>query len=75
MAAPGSKTYRLLSVLQEYAPDASAQQLCAEVIQRMEANAEPEDVQVQQLAGALTDGLSCGNWPWKVMNPESEQWR
>lgn len=64
MASPDSAEYKMLGILQSYAPDGAARQQCAEVLQQMEADhASPEQI-VSYFAGALVDGLNYGNWLW-----------
>lgn len=54
--------YKLLSILQEYAPDQAGQQSCTELYNSLpHANVHE---QVRHLACALVDGLQYGNWPW-----------
>ena len=65
MLADGN-AYKLLEILQSYAPDRCAQQQCAELVQEMEADGLSENEMVSRLAGALLDGLTYGNWLWDM---------
>lgn len=60
----GSKAYRLLGLLQEYAPNAGAQQDCTNMYNSaIEDGADEKELEIL-LVGAIGDGLKYGNWPW-----------
>jgi len=61
-----TKAYRLLGILQEYAPDQDAQVICTTIFHRMRADGLTERDLEKQLVTALSDGLHHGNWPWIV---------
>jgi hypothetical protein len=60
------RAYSLLTVLQSYAPDAGAQQLCTDeqAQARRDNPRDPEGVRYAALA--IADGLMYGNWPWTL---------
>jgi hypothetical protein len=64
-------SYRLLGIIQEYAQDAIAQQICADAyneLQRRMLGAQRERGVTKIMAGMLYDGLAYGNWPWVSFN-------
>lgn len=61
------KSYQLLGILMEYAPNGDAQFECSQLRNSMIADGMSEDEVVRQLAGVLVDGLSHGNWPWTAL--------
>ena len=64
MANPASKTYQLLSMLQSYAPNGTAQNDCTRLLHELEGDELTERQIVRALAAWLLDGLDHGNWPW-----------
>jgi hypothetical protein len=54
-----SPEYKLLSVLQHYAPTGKDQQIVSDMM-----NGIPPEHQARTLAGMIFDGLTFGNWPW-----------
>lgn len=60
--------YKLLSILQHFAPTGRDQQIAAEMVQQ--ANRDGADITAVRLmlASAITDGLKYGNWPWNTPN-------
>lgn len=54
----------LLAILQEYAPDGTAQQKCTEMVHEMQDAGESDDKITEALASSIVDGLRHGNWPW-----------
>lgn len=57
-----SRAYRLLGILQSYAPNADAQLLCVRIYN--DAMAEGSHRAALVMVEALHDGLKFGNWPW-----------
>jgi hypothetical protein len=54
----------LLVVLQSYAPTSDDRMLCADMVWKAEDDgASPREIEIM-LAGAISDGLKYGNWPW-----------
>jgi hypothetical protein len=58
--------YKLLTVLQSYAPDEAAQVLVTKQLHEAQAEGASESALELMLAGAIVDGLRFGNWPWIV---------
>lgn len=53
-----------LGLLQLFAPDGVAQQICSEMVNEMQRDGMPPSEQMRVLAGCIYDGLSHGTWPW-----------
>ena len=69
MDAQGN-AYKLLGILQSYAPTGKEQQLCSDVVAAMEKDGFSENGLVLGLTGYIRDGLLWGSWPWKKHNAE-----
>jgi hypothetical protein len=54
-----SPEYKLLTVLQHYAPTGKDQQIVSDMMHGI-----PLEDQARALAGMIFDGLAYGNWPW-----------
>lgn len=61
---PESNGYKLLTILQSYAPIGSAQQKCTDLVHEMERDRFSDKEIVERLAGYIIDGLRYENWPW-----------
>lgn len=59
-----STSYRLLSVLQDYAPNGQAQEVCSQMYNKAIDDAASKEELDSMLATMLSDGLNHGNWPW-----------
>jgi hypothetical protein len=59
-----SKSYRLLGIVQEYAPTGKEQEMVAEIYRQAQKEGRTEDDLVLMMAGFICDGLRHGNWPW-----------
>lgn len=66
MKTDHERMYELLTILQSYAPKGSDQEYCATIVNQMAADGINLRSQSVYLAGAITDGLSHGNWPWVI---------
>jgi hypothetical protein len=64
-------SYKLLAVLQHYAPTGAEQERCAHFLAEMQLGGDTQQEIDAALAGALLDGLRHGNWPWAV--PRAQQ--
>jgi hypothetical protein len=63
------KSYQMLGILQGYAPNDAARQMCADTYDEMsytieEAVEEADDKMVSMICGLLKDGIDHGNWLW-----------
>jgi hypothetical protein len=58
------RSYVLLGLLLDYAPDAAAQILVTEMYNEMKAAGETDQVFETNLINSLSDGINHGNWPW-----------
>lgn len=68
-----SNGYALLGVLQAYAPNGPAQQLCTNMVHKAQADGASDKEVEQMLANAISDGLTHGNWPWaQVFGPATK---
>lgn len=57
--------YKLLSILQSHAPNSEAQKKVTDYYHTLLRENKSNDKEVElQLAGAIFDGLSYGNWLW-----------
>jgi len=68
MSASFTKAYKLLGVLQDYAPNQEARILCSKMLNEMRADKLPEPQVEERLVDAISDGLKYGNWPWVDVN-------
>lgn len=60
-----SREYQLLTLLQDYAPDAEAQQKCSEIYWELQKDNGYESPKTERaLIGILHDGVAHANWPW-----------
>ena len=57
-------SYKLLTILQDYAPTGNEQQRVSNSYNELVMNEKDENIVVKNLAGWLYDGLAFGNWPW-----------
>lgn len=57
-------SYRLLGILQEYAPNGKAQERCADIYNEAKRSGATEKDLARTMTGAIYDGLAYGNWPW-----------
>ena len=58
------RSYQLLTILQSYAPDGTAQQMCADFYAELQAAGFSGRELDLRLMYALHDGLQAGNWLW-----------
>lgn len=58
--------YSLLGILQSYAPTGVAQMKCTEAYNQAQADGATGHDLAKAMAGALSDGLHHGNWPWVI---------
>jgi len=58
------KTYILLGVLMQHAPNKSAQSKCAEIYNQLKADGFSDMGVERILARMLVDGLDHASWPW-----------
>lgn len=61
---PNTNPYKLLSIVQSYAPNADAHQKAADKYNEVVKEAQSEDEATRWMTWVLHDGLSYGNWPW-----------
>lgn len=59
--------YAILGILQDLAPNAEAQEKCAEVFREAERDFTDKGL-LTYMTGLLYDGLRYGNYPWVVIN-------
>jgi hypothetical protein len=62
MADDRENAYKMLGILQSYAPTGKEQQQLADIYNGCLADGHRRTVQV--FAGILHTGLTYGNWPW-----------
>lgn len=60
---------KLLGMLQDEAPNASAQQKCADIYNQMVEDNCSETLIELNLLRMLVDGKAYGNWPWTFDRP------
>jgi hypothetical protein len=58
------KSYTLLKVLLEYAPNRFAQNIAVRNYHQMIADKLTQHDMEKELAGTILTGLAFGNWPW-----------
>jgi len=56
-------SYKLLGIIQEYAPAGSAQQKITKEYNLAKLELDEKDL-ARNMAGILYDGLAYNNWPW-----------
>lgn len=61
--------YKLLGILQAYAPTGTAQQRCADWYNNLQKEGVTAGDIVIALTGCIRDGKMHGNWPW-ILDPE-----
>ncbi len=64
--ASQSRAYRLLGILKEHAPNGAAQEACTNLYHKVSMDGGSDLDLEKAMAGALTDGLNYGNWPWNM---------
>lgn len=62
------RAYKLLGILQSYAPTNAEQALCTTIYNRMQADGLTVEEIEAQLITALSDGVQHGNWFWININ-------
>lgn len=56
--------YELLTLLQAYAPNGEAQDICSRMYNSLIKSGMAWYMIVSTMLGSLSDGLRYGNWPW-----------
>lgn len=63
---PQSIEYRLLGILQEFAPNGEAQQRCTDVVHKLQQEGASAGALQLWLINTLQEGITYGNWPWAL---------
>lgn len=72
VSTPRTRSYRLLKILQEYAPNVSAQRKCLDIYIQAQDDSMPEEYIEYMMASSISDGLKHGNWPWNMNKASSD---